>query len=198
MITFNNNLLCVLDLETTGLVCGYHEIVQVAILPLDSDLKPHASLPAFYREMKPKHPERASKKAMRVNGLSLEKLSFAPSQEEVADDFHDWWAALKLPVGKKIIPLTQNGPFDIPRSKLWLGEALYDTSFTRRGRDTMFSALLINDRAAWRGQSIPFPSVGLKALCKYFGIDIEGHHDALADCIATAKVYKELLKMELL
>ena len=99
-------------------------------------------------------------------------------------------------MGKKLIYLTQNGVFDIPFTKHWLGIRGFEKYFHRRGRDTMFMALGLNDAAAWKNQPIPFHRVGLKYLCKTFGIQLDHHHDSLADCIATAKVYRELLRME--
>ena len=36
----NGNLLCSVDTETTGLRAGYHELIQLGVVPLDGDLKP--------------------------------------------------------------------------------------------------------------------------------------------------------------
>jgi DNA polymerase III epsilon subunit-like protein len=195
MLTLNNNILAALDLETTGLLDGYHDIIQVAVVPLDSNLDPMDISP-FYMSVRPEHPEWASPKAMQINGLSLEELESAPTRWQVADCFDVWWEGLGLGRDKKLVYLTQNAPFDIPFTKHWLGTLGFDKYFHRRGRDTMFSALYLNDQAAWKNRPIPFPRVGLKGLCKTLGIPLDNHHDALADCIATAKVYKELLRYE--
>lgn len=195
MINLKGNLLAALDLETTGLVDGYHDIVQVAVLPLDGNLDPLDVSP-FYMNMKPEHPERADPEAMAVNGLDLAELQYEPDRWSVADHFDEWFESLELPMFKKLIYLTQNAPFDIPFTKHWLGVEGYEKYFHRRGRDTMFTALSINDRAAWKNQQIPFDRVGLKYLCADLGVQLDNHHDALADCVATAKVYRELLRLE--
>jgi len=195
LVTLNHNLLCALDLETTGLVAGYHEIVQICVLPLNGDLDPLDDVSPFYMKIKPSHEDRIEPIAMQVNGLDINDLRTQPDPHQVAEIFEDWFQELHLPIGKRIAYLTQNAPFDIAFMKLWLGHEGFDRYFLRRGRDTMFLAQGLNDTAAFQAKPIPFPNVGLKGLCQKLGIALDNHHDALADCIATAKVYKELLRM---
>ena len=98
MLTLNGNILAALDIETTGLLDAYHDIVQVAVVPLDNNLDP-IDINPFYMDIKPDHPERATPKAMQVNGLSLEELALAPDRWEVADYFDEWWENLGLGMG---------------------------------------------------------------------------------------------------
>ena len=197
MIHFNENILVAVDVETTGVDCAFHDLVQIGCLPLEPlTLDPHPTLRPFYQNIRPRNPERAQKAAMAVNGLDMDELLLCPTVEEVTDAFHDWFRSLGLPVGKRLIPLTHNSPFDIPFMQQFLGQDVFYDCFTRRGRDTMYMALGINDSYIWKGLAAPFNECGLKPLCNHFGIDISGHHDALADCIATSQVYRELLRME--
>jgi DNA polymerase III epsilon subunit-like protein len=196
MIHFNHNILAVVDIETTGETPGYHEIVQVAVVPLDSNLDPLPSSP-FNMFIKPEHLERAVPDAMRSHGISLAKLEGCPTKDQVADCLTEWWRALRLPFDRRLIALTQNGQFDIPHMKAWLGESRYNDYFCFNGRDTMQFALSLNDAAAWKNRPLPFNEVGLKSLASKLGVKLENHHDALADCLATAKVYRELLRLEL-
>lgn len=197
MIHFNENILAAVDVETTGFDCRYHEVVQVAILPLEpNSLDPHPTLRPFYQNIRPLHPEMAQPDAMRVNGLDLEELKLCPHPSEVVDALVDWFSSLRLPVGKRLIPLTHNSPFDIPFMQQLLGFGVYGDCFSYRGRDSMDLATGIKDSYEWKGLPAPFNQCGLKALCNHFGINIDNHHDALADCIATAKVYRELIRME--
>jgi len=146
--------------------------------------------------MKPDFPERVEKKAMQVNGLSLETImSTSPTQEKAADYLREWFRSNFNTVGKRLMPLTQNGEFDISHIKKWLGLDLYQEIFSSKIRDLMYFATSLNDKAAWNCQPIPFPEVGLKPICNQLGIEFTEHHDALADCIATAKAYRELLRM---
>jgi len=197
LVTLNHNLLCALDLETTGLVAGYHEIVQICILPLDGDLNPVDEISPFYMNMCPLHPERIDPYAMKVNGLDPKHLATCPEPHQVAEVLEDWFQGLELPQNKRLAYLTQNAPFDIPFMRLWLGHKGFDRYFMRRGRDTMFLAQGYNDAAAFQGKPVPFGTVSLRGLCNKLGIQLDNHHDALADCVATAKVYKELLRFEI-
>lgn len=194
LITLNGNVLAVVDTETTGLIAGYHDLVQICILPLNSDLDPLEGVSPFYMNMKPEHPERASRVAMRINGLDLDKLKRCPTKVQVADALDVWFKGLNLPLGKKLVFLTQNAPFDLAFLKDWLGQELFEMYFQRRGRDTMFAANFLNDRAAFQCQPVPFPSVSLESLCNQYGISNDGAHDALSDCIRTGKVYREMLR----
>ena len=60
MIHWNGHQLCAIDTETTGLDPNYNEIIQICILPLDSNIKPRKDVFPFYIEIVPDHPERAS------------------------------------------------------------------------------------------------------------------------------------------
>lgn len=197
MIQLNENLLAVLDLETTGLMPGYHDVVQIAVLPLEPiTLEPHPKYRPFYQNIQPRNPHRAEPKAMEVNGLDMDELMQCPTAEQVEDALITWFAGLQLPVGKRIVTLCQNSPFDLGFMRAWLGIEGFESIFSRRGRDTMYLASGIIDSEQFRGFQAPFNEVGLKQLCKHFGISLDNHHDAMADCIATAAVYRELLRLE--
>lgn len=195
MLTLNGHVLAALDLETTGEIDGYHEIIQVSVVPLTPNLDPWDKSP-FMMHIRPEHPERAQPEAMKKHGITLEFLQDMPDAPQVADCLDEWWKWLDLPMDKKLIALTHNGQFDIPFMKHWLGFDGYHTYFTYRGRDSMEFAAGLNDAAAWKNKPLPFHRVGLKQLCKFFGVQLDDHHDALADCLATAKVYRELLRFE--
>lgn len=197
MINFNEHVLTVMDIETTGLQFDFHDIIQIALLPLDPvTLDPHPTYGPFYQNICPINPDRVNPVAMKVNGLNMDDLLQCPTIDQVEDSLITWFDNLNLPLGKRLIPLCQNSPFDIGFVRNWLGVDLYEGIFSRRGRDTMFLANGINDREQFRGFAAPFTEIGLKPLCNKFGIEIGGHHDALQDCIATGKLYRELLRFE--
>ena len=49
----NGHIMAVIDVETTGLTPRHNDIVQVCVLPIDSDFKPLKDVNPFYAEMKP-------------------------------------------------------------------------------------------------------------------------------------------------
>ncbi len=194
LVHLNGNLMAAIDFETTGLEPGYHEIIQIGIVPLNSDFRPNTELRPFYHNLAPKHPERSQAGAGQVHGLNLEDLILhSPSAERVADLLVDWWHGLDLPEGKTLVPLGFNWEFESGHGRHWLGYDLFNQLFHGHARDGMRLAISLNDRAAFAGETIPFSRVGLKGLCKYFGVINENPHDALSDAFAEAAVYRALL-----
>jgi DNA polymerase III epsilon subunit-like protein len=197
-VHLNGNLLAAMDYETTGGEAGYHEVIQVGIVPLNADLRPNPDLRPFYCNIAPKHPERAQHEASVVHGLDLAELMLnEPSSEKVADLLMDWFTALDLPIGKKIVPMAHNWAFEKSFSEAWLGHRLFKDIFHFHPRDSMTYALSLKDKAAFAGAPMPYRHVGLGALCKHFGIVNSKPHDALCDAIAEAEVYRALLHLDL-
>lgn len=194
LINLNHNVLAAVDVETTGLLCGFHEIIQIAIVPLDSEIRPSPTLRPFYMNIRPEHPER-QRGAAGVHGLKVEELaSSAVSQSKAADLLDEWFVGLDLPFGKKLCPLAHNYPFERGFLTHWLGLDTFDAMWHPYSRDTMALGLTINDAAAWHGRDCPFSRVSLGSMCNAFGIDIINAHDALSDSIATAALYREMLR----
>ena len=198
LMHLNGNLLVAIDFETTGSQPGYHEIIQVGVVPMDANIRPHPELRPFYHNIAPKYPERAEKEASVVHKLNLADLMLnAPSSEKVADLLVEWFEALDLPMARRLTPLAHNWAFEVGFGKAWLGCDLFEHIFHFHPRDGMLFALSLKDRAAFAGEEDPFNHVGLGALCKKFGIVNENPHDALCDAVAEAEVYRALLLHEL-
>jgi len=195
LVHLNGNLLASVDLETTGRRPGYHEIIQIAVVPLNSDITPVPDINPFYMNIAPKYPERAERDAYTVHGLDLAELqNNCPDAWKVADLFDEWFKALDLPFERRITPLAHNYPFERGFLQHWLGLESFDQFFHFHARDSMEFAININDAAAFHGMSTPFPYVGLKPMCKKFGIINHKAHDALCDSLATAELYRAMLQ----
>ena len=188
------NILAAVDVETTGTMFGYHEIIQIAVLPLTQHLEECKERRFFYLGIAPNHPERQSKGAKMKHRLDVYKMvEECPSQEDSVQMFHNWFKNLDLFYGKKIIPLAHNWAFERGFLTHWLGLEMFDEIFSPHPRDTMLLGLMLNDIYNWQGNAAPFCLVGLKDMCKRFQIPLNNAHDALADCVATAKLYNALI-----
>ena len=71
----NGNLLCAVDIETTGLEPNYHEIWQLCVLPLDSNIDPlkkigERSILPFYMDLKVNNPDHVDPTSMSVVQLT--------------------------------------------------------------------------------------------------------------------------------
>lgn len=191
----NGDLLCVVDCETTGLVAGHNDLIQLCILPLDGDLNPLESIRPFYVNMKPKCPGNIDRRAATVNNIKMTQLIKTGLEPWAAVDlFEEWFKNINLPVYKKIQPLAHNWPFDREFVREWVGGPKnYEHFFSPRYRDTLPVSLFMNDRADLHGYRIPNPKNNLGYLCGIYDIKNKNVHDALGDCLATAELYKALL-----
>ncbi len=189
------NPLAVVDIETTGRLGGYHEIVQIAVVPLTLDLEVAEDVQPFYQNIKPNFPERAEPRAESVHGLQMDDLLLnAPTQERVLDYFLEWHSKLPLGHKRRLTPIAHNWGFERSFLAPWMGPDLMNAVFTPHPRDTMIFCSMLNDRADMMGQDVPFKYIGLTYVCKLLGITLDNAHNALADCVATAKLYAKLMR----
>jgi DNA polymerase III epsilon subunit-like protein len=186
--------MCVIDTETTGLDPMIHEIIQVCVLPLDSNLQPIKDILPFNVLLRPEKPHLANSQAMKIHGISIEQLNkIGIDKFKALDMFDEWWDKLNLPVYKKIAPLGQNWPFDAAFLKQWMGNESFNQYFHYHFRDTCSTALFLNDYAAFHAEAVPFPKVNLKYLCSQLKIENLRAHSAVSDCVATAEVYRQMV-----
>lgn len=191
--TMNENVLAALDVETTGRQPWYNEVIQVAVVPLDCHIKPVGK--PFYTNICPFHLDRMTKDAIDAHGIQPSELLSAPNPDTAAESLWEWYQDLHLPPGKRLIPLCHNSQFDIPFMQAWLGMDLFNDIFGYPGRDTQYLISALMDKASFKGQPLPFNRTRLAHVCEVLGIDLVDAHDALADAVATASVYRHLLNL---
>lgn len=186
----NDNVLAAMDVETTGRDPHYNEVCQIAIVLLDCHMKPVGQ---FYSNVRPEYPERMHSEAVATHGLTVEALDTAPDRHTVIDSLWEWFQNLNLAPGKRLIPLCHNCQFDVPFVQAMLGQEQFYEIFGYPTRDTQATVSFLMDQAAYNGLKIPFPRAGLGPCCEALGIDLDDAHDALADALATARLYRALL-----
>lgn len=197
MIHLNGNLLCAIDTETTGLRPYHHDVIEVCFLPLDNYCRPSTKHMAFNMKLKPRRPDNIDMQAMSVNKMSLfDIMKTGVDPDAAADLFDEWFTKLGLPEGKRISPLAQNWGHDKHFLSDWLGHENFEYRIDGRYRDTMSTALYLNDKADVNVEQVPFPKVNLRYLCNCLKIDLDAarYHTTLYDCIKTAEVYYAMLR----
>lgn len=198
-----------MDVETTGLDPTHHEILEVAVVPLNSNLDPHPKITPFHVVLKPDHPERIDFDAIRVlrtydesfdsTDINIQKsrviraMDAGIEQSRAADLFVEWFEDIKLLPKKRLIPLAHNIVFDRAFMMSWLGQHSYNYVFDPRGRDTMTVAAFMNDYAAFGNVlELPFPKLKLSLLASKLGIPVHVAHNALDDAVNTAQIYRQM------
>ena len=194
LVTHGKAILCAIDVETTGVIPGHHEIWQIAMVPVTVDLTPWDG-PPFYVNVRPEYPERASIQALRTCGITDEQFDAFPEQSVVEAQFYDWHANLGLPADFRLLPLWHNGRFDESFLRVFFGDEAFDELFTIPARDTFPICAFLNDQRAFRGQNAIFGRLTLELVAKRLGVDVRVSHDALADCLTNIEVYRLLCEM---
>lgn len=202
----NNRLLCAVDVETTGLRAGYHEVIQVAILPLDGNIKPRKDITPFNVYIKPTNLNVISKEAMGVNRIKVDWL-MAKGMDiwQSLATFEDWYKYVIENNGYVgIAPLAHNWLFDKAFLKEWFGYDLnnqeyciMDDYFHHSFRDTKALAIGLNDIAYNLAVDVPFPKQGLQYICTTLGIKRTNKHDALGDAYDTARAYRKMTHIQI-
>src|ERR1019366_7312990 len=180
---WNNNLVCAIDVETTGTDPTKHDIIQIAVVPLKSDLTVNTSLMPFeyFIAPNPDNLKYVDKRAMRANKLDIDHLTATAMDDmRVADLFDEWFQKLRLPYSKKIIPLAHNFPFEHSFLNSWLGQLSYDAFFFGY-RDTMSVINHLNDIADMHNEPWPFAKQNLAWMCSTLGVTNHRAHDAMSD-----------------
>ena len=193
--TKTRDVACALDVETGG-VEDRHPTTQIAVVAYDEETFDVID----ELEIKLRFDETAcDPKALKLNSYDrslweAEAITDGAALAKLTDFFeaNRTWGL----VSKKGTPyvtaklVAHNAVFDIRRlRKLW-GDA-YTPFAWWYPHDTLQLAL-------WKLSSVVAPPANyqLGTLCHYFGIEVEGAHDALADCRMTIKLAQVLTELD--
>ena len=175
---------CVVDVETGGLKATEHDLLSVAVLPVDEKLEPMCE-PLVLR-IKSTDPSRLQAKALEINGLDP---NVGMDIEEAKGELASW---LKSKGISKIKPIGQNYKFDKSFLLAWLKTDYYK-HFSDDVIDTMILAEVLNMKAAIAGREKVFQKANLKYLCEVCGIEQIDAHTAAGDCTITLAVLRKML-----
>jgi DNA polymerase III epsilon subunit-like protein len=172
--------LCFLDVETTGPLFGFHEIIDIGALrtsPNGSAVKGRWS-----KKLRPRHPDRLTSIAQEVNGFRAEEwVAASESSPEL------WQKFVEFVEGS--VPVCHNPSFD--RAFITLSAAaagVIDLKLDYHWIGTESLAWPLYSRGA-------LPALSLDALSTFIGIPPEPRpHTGLAGAETCRRVYLALLK----
>jgi len=181
-------LLAHIDVETTGLLPGYHEMIDIGIVmtTIDGDI-----LDSLFLRIQPKYPERLAPKAFQVNAfdpIKWEKLS-AFSPESAVDSiisFHK-----KVAGRKQVLMVAYNSHFDA---------AFLDHLFrsvNKTWRELYYYYILDIPSMAW---GLGFRDLTSREIMEYYNIPDEPHiadqHTGITGAKVNVRIYKALLRYQ--
>ena len=180
-------LMAHVDVETTGLVPGYHEMIDVGIVM--TDLEGHELDRLFLRIM-PNHPDRAQSGAVAVNGFSAERwneLGFSTQLQAVLKivDFHH-----RVAKNKHVLFVGYNAWFDI---------SFFDHLFRDQGRSwrALYHYFVLDlPSMAW---SLGIKDLAGREMAEKLGIDPETtnplEHTGITGAVYNVSAYRALLRI---
>lgn len=181
------NKILFLDAETTGLIPGYHDIIQIAGVEEEND----KIIDEFKYKLRPFNPENIDDEALKINGFTKDKLCFFPDPEHGIEIL-----ILRLApymVGENILFAGQKTFFDLfflqalfQKSKYEECRAFNIMQFSHNATIDLKTLTLL---AILQGHKIK--SNSLEDVCEYLGVKNEKPHDALSDLYATRECFKK-------
>lgn len=171
---------CFIDVETTGTVFGYHEVIDIGCVRANL----HTNNTALWEQrIRPKNPERITEMACEVNGFSIEKWAKYPeSSPQIWRQFFDF--------SKDCVPVCHNPSFDrafISLEAAAQGVSELGLNYHWIGTESLAWPLYASGRIS---------KLSLSALCEHFDLAVEpSPHTALNGAKTCCEVYKALTKL---
>lgn len=179
-------LLAFVDVETTGVVAGHHEMIDIGVILADLE---GSEIGRLFLRIMPQHPERASEEAVAINGFSVERWQAldAVSVETAVDRllaFHEAAAG-----GRRILMVAHNSQFDAAFVDFLL------RSEGHRRDDIYYYYVLDIPSMAW---SLGIRLLHGQRLSDFFGIEDEPRtameHTGITGADLNLRMYRELLR----
>ena len=179
-------LLAHIDVETTGLLPGYNEMIDIGIVMtnLDGDV-----LDSLFLRINPQHPERLAKKAFEVNAFDPERWkqlgAFSPAAAvDSIISFHK-----KVAADKQVLMVSYNCHFDA---------AFLDHLFrsvNKTWRELYYYFILDIPSMAW---GLGFKDLNSRQIMDYYNIPDEPHiadqHTGITGAMVNVRIYRSLLR----
>lgn len=183
----NKNVIVSIDLETTGLYSGYHEICDMNCIAIN--IETWENIIQFHTTIKPMHESRIDQEALNINKFTIEQLRTFDHPNKAKGNFNLWWSCGLD--NKKIEALGHNFvAFDKGFLEYWLNKKIYNNIFYHEYHDTKIIATYLKKKGILPKDL----STSLASLTDYFNIPHQPHN-AYSDSMATILLYKKFLKL---
>lgn len=195
LLHLNSNIMCSIAILTTGPQADEHDIIQIAVLPLDSYISPMKGIFPFYTDIRPERMLSGfSELKTRHKEMAMEAAKNGLEPTTAQHLFTDWFDKLKLNPGKKIVPLCHDWPIVRSFFVEWLGPIHVDQMFDIQYRDIQASASYLNDLNDFHGERAMFGRVTISSLSRYYQVEDELKTNTLQRSLTIAEVYRRMLR----
>ena len=177
MTHWNGNILCAVDIKTSGPNPEEDDLLHFAILPLNSGLELSKEDKPFFVYLKPEQDGMESLKGI--------------------DVFDNWVDSLELKETrfgrrKKIFILSHDYDLKKPFIEKWLGYHQYNKVFDPGIRDLNTITKFLNDKAACHFNKVPYSKNELPYIARALEIEYSEKLDVLASCRVMIRLYRAL------
>lgn len=164
--------LAFIDIETTGLTAGYHEIIEIAIIrEIDGKIDKYTT------RIKPNDISRADNKALEINGYNDVMWIDAPYDHEVVDEIASWL--------EDCILIGHNVKFDHE----FIEDLCWRHKVKLRCHHRMIDTITLCHEHLYFVRSHSLDSLRL-----FFGISTSGGHRAPKDVADMREIYYKLIR----
>jgi len=182
----DNWLLAHIDVETTGLLPGYHEMIDIGIVMTDLEGE---IIDSLFLRIKPNHPERLSPKAFEVNAFSPDRweelgaLSTTAAVDSIIS-FHK-----RIVKDKRVLMIAHNCSFDLS----FLDHLFRNVNKT--WRELYYYYVLDIPSIAW---GLGMRSLNGDEIMSYYNIPDEPHiaeqHTGITGAMVNVRIYQALIR----
>ncbi len=182
----------IIDLEMSGNLVGFHDIIQIGAVLADDNWK---KLATFESLVYPDNEEVFSSEAEEIHGIAIEDLEEAPSSFDVLEDLEAWVRKTLRKSDtqslKDVVLCGQSVINDINFLKAKFDEFHIDWPFAYKLIDLLSISMVMYQVFDNSGKARP-KSYSLNAVADFFGIHrSEDTHDALEDALMTYECFKK-------
>jgi DNA polymerase III alpha subunit (gram-positive type) len=170
----------ILDTETSGIMCDYHDLIEISIIRYNDRLQ-------LNRIIKADNPNRASYDALKITNKTIDDLYLGVSKKEAISDVEEFFAQDGYTPAHRCI-VAHNESFD----RRFLHHA-WEKNNKQFPADLWLCSLAICRRIA-KEQGLVKPKLNLHAACDLFGIEkIAAAHNAKDDTRNTYMLFQHFM-----
>ena len=195
----NSNVLCAVAIKTTGPDAQKHELLEIAIIPLNATCDIDKSKLPFNILFKSDDQVLTRAAYNLDNELVTKCMGMGLDKFDAAELFDGWFDKLGLiEKRKRIMPLAHNWAAKRDFIKEWLQPTGFEMTFSHEYRDIQSIGLFMNDRMDVKNERCPFPKVKLGYMSSMQKVEyVERLPTVIDECQALVNLYKSLIRSQI-